>query len=82
MLLKSLTLNNVRAFNHAEFTFQAGMNLIVGINGVGKSTVLDILRLVLSRAMPKLSQSKDRPFGFKSEDIKIGKNNLEVVLNL
>ena len=48
MKLKSLTLTNFRIFEQATFDFQPGMNLIVGINGTGKSSVLDALRVLFS----------------------------------
>ncbi len=81
MLLKSLTLRHLRAFNHAEFTFQPGMNLIVGVNGVGKSTVLDTLRLLLSQTLPKLSQARNKPLKFEDSDIAIGQDILTAELN-
>ncbi len=71
MLLKKLTLNNFRAFSHAEFTFQPGMNLIVGVNGVGKSTVLDALRILLSQILPKISKSRSRAIYFKDWDMSV-----------
>ncbi len=51
MKLKHLNLTNIRAFAHAEFSFEPGVNLIVGINGAGKSTVLDSLCVLISQAM-------------------------------
>ncbi len=80
MQLKSLSLSQVRAFEHAEFTFQPGMNLLVGVNGVGKSTVLDTLRILLSHIMPKLSASKSRTLTFGENDIKIGQDALTAEL--
>jgi predicted ATP-binding protein involved in virulence len=71
MLLKTLTLTNIRVFNHAEITFQPGMNLIVGINGVGKSTILDASRILLSQALPKLSQSRSKAHQFQDSDMTI-----------
>jgi predicted ATP-binding protein involved in virulence len=76
MLIKTLALTNIRAFNHAEITFQPGMNLIVGINGVGKSTILDGLRILLSQSLPKLSQVRSKPLDFKVSDITIGQGSL------
>ena len=38
MRVTSLKLTNFRAIETAEFRFQPGFNLIVGVNGVGKST--------------------------------------------
>jgi predicted ATP-binding protein involved in virulence len=51
MKIKHLNLTNIRAFSRAEFSFEPGVNLIVGINGAGKSTVLDSLCVLLSQAM-------------------------------
>jgi predicted ATP-binding protein involved in virulence len=81
MQLKHLTLTYIRAFNHAEFTFQPGMNLIVGINGVGKSTVLDALCILLSQTLPKLSQSRSKSFKFVDSDISISQNVLTAELS-
>lgn len=40
MHLQSLTLTNVRQFEHRTFHFQPGFNLLVGENGAGKTTIL------------------------------------------
>lgn len=71
MILKRLQLTNVRAFRQAEFEFQPGMNLLVGINGVGKSTVLDAIRISLSRTL-----LISRPLKFEFEDITVGQEFL------
>ncbi len=76
MQLKRLKLTNVRVFEQAEFEFQPGMNLLVGINGAGKSTVLDVLRIMLSQALPKFTASKSRPIPFKEADITAGQGML------
>lgn len=78
MVIKNLSLTNVRAYTQAEFEFQPGMNLLVGINGVGKTTVLDALRICLSIILPKITASKNRKDSFAFTDIKIGSNNLQV----
>jgi len=39
MIVTRLQLANLRAIELAELPFRAGMNLIVGVNGVGKSTI-------------------------------------------
>lgn len=41
MRVTSLKLVNVRAIKSAEFHFQPGFNLIVGVNGVGKTSIFD-----------------------------------------
>ena len=56
MRVTRLRLANVRAIAQAEFTFQAGVNLIVGVNGVGKTTVLEAISRGLAQAIEKTSK--------------------------
>lgn len=72
MQIKSLALTQFRAFKQATFEFQPGMNLLVGINGVGKSSVLDALRILLSRSLPDISASKKEFLDFDKNDIASG----------
>jgi predicted ATP-binding protein involved in virulence len=69
MQLKSLQLNQVRGFEQGKLEFNPGMNLIVGINGAGKSTVLDVLCILGSQILPKLTQSRSQRLNFQTEDI-------------
>ena len=48
MIIDSMTLHNFRHFHEASFGFDDRMNVIVGVNGSGKSTVLDALCTALS----------------------------------
>ena len=48
MKVNRLKLTNVRAIAAAEFYFEPDFNLIVGVNGVGKTTVLDALSACLA----------------------------------
>ena len=81
MQLKQLTLTQVRVFEQAKFDFQPGMNLLVGINGAGKSTVLDVLRIMLSQTLPKFTASRSRPIPFAESDITVGEGALTAELN-
>ena len=79
MKLKRLELTNFRVFEQATFDFQPGMNLLVGINGAGKSSVLDALRLLLSRALlPESIAPAEHPrsLPFTAHDFTIGRYNL------
>ncbi|OYD92395.1 chromosome segregation protein SMC [Nostoc sp. 'Peltigera membranacea cyanobiont' 210A] len=80
MQLKSLTLTDFRSFEQATFEFQPGMNLLVGINGVGKSSVLDALRIVLSRVLPNFTACQDKRLNFEVDDIMVGRDQLAVDL--
>jgi DNA repair exonuclease SbcCD ATPase subunit len=83
MKLKNLSLTNIRGFNHAEFSFEPGINLIVGINGAGKSTVLDSLCVLLSQAMVAW-YGYGITVRFSGMDIKIDSkfSQAEVIFNL
>lgn len=76
MKVTRLKLANVRAIKEAEFHFQPGFNLIVGVNGVGKTSVLDALGVCLSEIVVHANQLRLRPDSFTSKDIRIGANTL------
>ncbi len=48
MVLKKITISNFKMFEHLELAFDPGFNLILGDNGVGKTTVLEAASVVLS----------------------------------
>jgi predicted ATP-binding protein involved in virulence len=70
MRLKQFALTQFRGFEQVTFDFHPGMNLLVGINGVGKSTVLDALRILLSQVLRKFTATKSKPIAFTTSDIK------------
>lgn len=69
MKITGLSLFNLRSFEFAEFAFNPGFNLIAGINGAGKSTVLDAIRTCASHLLPAMMRMPSRPFSFDREDI-------------
>ncbi len=48
MHLAKLVIKNFRKLKHAELSFQAGLNVLVGGNNVGKTAVVDALRALLA----------------------------------
>ncbi|UXH80672.1 ATP-dependent nuclease [Roseateles amylovorans] len=48
MYLAKLVIKNFRKLAHAELSFQAGLNVLVGGNNVGKTAVVDALRALLA----------------------------------
>ena len=82
MRITSLRLANVRALEAMEFRFQPGFNLIVGVNGVGKSTVLDALRICMSRILPSTTESRAKAMSFATRDITSGFPFLDVELSV
>lgn len=82
MIVTNLQLSHLRAIEAAVFKFSAGFNLIVGVNGVGKSTVLDALRICLSRVLPKIAEVRDQPMSFEPKDIRVGLPFMEATMFL
>ena len=82
MKLKRLSITNLRAFDHAEFDFHPEFTLLAGGNGVGKTTVLESLRVCLSRLLRKFTASQTKPRSFWNDDIQVGATALSVDLDL
>ena len=61
MQITSLILTQVRGYEQAEFQLHTGMNLLVGINGVGKSTVLETIRVLMSQILPEITATTSKP---------------------
>jgi predicted ATP-binding protein involved in virulence len=70
MIVTGVKVANVRAIEAAELSFKPGFNLIVGVNGVGKSTVLDVLRTSMSHLLPLAGASRAKSFSFEVADIR------------
>jgi energy-coupling factor transporter ATP-binding protein EcfA2/ribonuclease HI len=70
MNLKRLQVADLRAFKQAAFEFNSRMTLLVGVNGVGKTTVLDALRICLSKILPAVTSSRSRGLPFTDDDIR------------
>src|SRR5688500_1012948 len=80
MQIKRLALTQFRAFKRAEFEFEPGMTLLVGVNGMGKSSVLDVLRILLSQTLPDFTASNSKSDVLAVSDITIGQDYLTAEL--
>ena len=78
MKVTSLKLANLRSIRSAEFRFQPGFNLVVGVNGVGKSSVLEALSVCLSAFVKQANGLRMRAGSFATNDIRVGANGLNV----
>lgn len=78
MIVSRLKLANVRAVEAAEFAFKPGFNLIIGVNGVGKTTALESLAVSLAAISRHISGLKGPIHGFVTSDIRAGSDALTV----
>lgn len=78
MRVTALKLANVRTIEAAEFRFQPGVNLIVGVNGVGKTTVLDALGVCLSAYVKRANKLYGQAKPFTPDDIRFDADTLSV----
>lgn len=53
MYISKIIIDGFRGFKHSEIEFQEGLNVIIGHNNGGKSTIMDALRLVLEYGSQK-----------------------------
>lgn len=60
MHLTQISLSQFRAFEHAEIALHPAFNVLVGINGTGKSTVLEALRIALGSLFLELDKIEDK----------------------
>jgi predicted ATP-binding protein involved in virulence len=78
VIVTRLSLANLRGIEAVEFHFQPGLNLIVGVNGVGKTSVLDALSVCLSAITKHVNHVRSRKESFAPRDIRIGTKALTV----
>lgn len=82
MKLENLSIAHCGGFEQLDIAFESDVTLIAGVNGVGKSTVLHALAVLLSRAMPEFTPSRSMPLYFTDDDIHGDRTSLEVFARL
>lgn len=84
MYVKHLHVKNMRGLKDVQLSFKPGVNLLVGPNSVGKSTVLDALRIMLSALTSRVQGNYKTTKRFVKTDIRNGssKATLSSKINL
>lgn len=72
MYISKIELEGLRGFKHSEIEFQDGLNVIIGHNNGGKSTIIDALRLVLDYGSTKKLSAWDF---CQTEELQVLKDN-------
>lgn len=68
MIIKEIKIENLRVLRDVSLDLAEGMNVIIGVNGAGKSSILRALRTGLSRVIPKLTVQDESNAGIISLD--------------
>lgn len=80
MKIKKLKLHNFRSARASTFEFNEKLNLFIGINGSGKSTILDALSICLSWLVRRIERENGR--GSYISDSNLTNNEMEGYLDI
>lgn len=72
MKLEAFSLAHCGGFEQIDIAFEPDVTLIAGVNGVGKSTLLRALGVILTRTQRRIGVTRNRPSSLRSDDIFIG----------
>jgi len=76
MKLKKLRLENFRSYRNLDINFDDNMNVIIGRNDVGKSTIMEALEIFFNNDLVKLQQDDLNIYAKNDKD-----NILKIVLS-
>jgi predicted ATP-binding protein involved in virulence len=80
--VNGLNLNYFRCFEKKEIKFKPNFNLLVGENGIGKTSVLDALRILLAQTLSQITDApKVKNCKTIKSDITIGRLSLNISTN-
>lgn len=73
MQIERLQVENYRGFQGLELAFEPDVTVLVGVNGAGKSSLLDVIAVMLSDALYRAAG--ERPRSFSDLDIRTGESS-------
>lgn len=85
MKVKRLAIDSFRGFDSLNLEFDRNQpTVFIGINGAGKSTILDCLAILLSLLTTKIENSQNSSLSFNETDIKNGSESThtEIAISL
>jgi predicted ATP-binding protein involved in virulence len=69
MKIQKLSLANFKGFEQLDLDFEPDVTVLAGINGIGKSSVLYAIAVILSKALPLFTFSNPKTRYFEVDDI-------------
>ncbi len=81
-MIESLTIDNFRGIHHLEVQLGGRMNLFVGENGAGKSTVLQAIRYLMSWYVARVLNREGRGLMLNEKDIMQGQPFCRLMIRL
>lgn len=80
MFIDEIKLENFRGLGEIELNFDEHINLLVGVNGVGKSSVLEAMGIMLSTFTNRVKGTPGYTKKLTNDDIKSGAEELSATL--
>jgi predicted ATP-binding protein involved in virulence len=77
VILEKLSLANFRGFEQIDLAFEPNVNVLAGVNGIGKSGLLQALAILFSGSLPAFTPSAAKPLSFTDDDVQHDKSSLE-----
>jgi predicted ATPase len=75
MQIRSVTINSFRGLGQTNLRLQPGFNLLVGINGAGKTSLLEAMRILLAKAVQETTPaSAFKDVAISASDITVGRD--------
>lgn len=82
MKIKTLKIHNFRGIDKMDLDLDPRLNVFMGINGVGKSTILDTIAIQLSWIIARIRQDKGSGNQIKEKDIKNDRDFSKVFMTI
>jgi predicted ATP-binding protein involved in virulence len=83
MRILELNIKNYRAFGESQkFVFQPNLTVIAGINGRGKTAILESSCLILSRLLPLISPAKSGYRSLTQLDVHEGQTDIDISIKV
>ena len=83
MRIDKLQVHNFRGFSDTEIVLNGKDAIFYGVNGMGKSSILDVCNLLFSRIMQEAAQDEQITASLLGEkDVKVGEEETKITLFL